>query len=117
MAHSEYSPNHISLDRRAVYLVVSALIIAYAVGSLMRNDFYVWLPLGRRSGPIDEHLHGGAAWLAAASAFSAAANLLSVVVDHYDKRNNETNYRVFARWSFRLAIGLLVAALLVNRHA
>lgn len=117
MAHSGHSPNHISLDRRAVYLVVSVLIIAYAVGSLVRDDFYIWLPLGRRSGPIHEHLHGGAAWLAAASAFSAAANLLSVVVDHYDKRSNETNYQVFGKWSFRLAVGLLVFALLVNRHA
>lgn len=117
MAHPDYSPNHVSLDRRAAYLVVSALIIAYAVGSLMRNDFYIWLPLGRRSGPIEEHLHGAAAWLAAASAMSAAANLLSVVVDHYDKRNNEKNYRAVALWSFRLSVVLLIAALIVNRYA
>jgi hypothetical protein len=109
----KYIPNHIELDKRAVYLTVSALIITYAVASLLQDDFYVWIP-GRRGRSISEHLHGSAAWLAALSVFSAAANMISVVIDHYDQRNNETNYRAFARWSFRGAVALLVLALFVH---
>jgi hypothetical protein len=93
-----YTPNHISLDTRAAYLVASSLIIAYAVASLVRDDFYIWLPT-RRGSNLSEHLHGTAAWFAALAAFAAASNLLAVVIDHYDKRNNETNYRLYAKVS------------------
>jgi len=114
----KYTPNHVSLDTRAFYLFASSLIIAYAVASLIRDDFYIWLP-SRRGRDISEHLHGSAAWLAAAAAFAAASNLLAVVVDHYDKRNNETNYRAYAKWSLLLAAALLVLAFVahgINRH-
>lgn len=109
----KHVPNHIELDKRATYLALSALIIFYAVASLARDDFYVWLP-SRRGRDISEHLHGAAAWLAALATFSAAANMLSVVVDHYDRRNNETNYRAFAKWSLRSAVALLVLAMMVH---
>jgi len=108
-----YKPNHISLDTRAWYLVVSALIVSYSVASLLRDDFYIWFP-GGRGKSIDEHLRGNAAWLAAAAAFCGCANMLSVVVDHYDKRNNETNYRAFAKWSLGAAAALLVLALVAH---
>ena len=113
-----HTPNHISLDKRAAYLMISSLIIAYAVASLIRDDFYIWLP-SRRGQALSENLRGSAAWLAAAAAFAAASNLLAVVVDHYDKRNNETNYRAYAKWSLGLAAALLVLAFAahgINNH-
>jgi uncharacterized membrane protein len=94
------------------------LIIAYTIASLVSDDFYVWLP-SRRGRSVSVHLYGSAAWLAAAAAMAAASNLLSVVVDHYDKRNNETNYRAYARWSLVLAVTLLMLAFVahgINRH-
>ena len=108
-----YKPNHISLDTRAWYLVVSALIVSYSVASLLRDDFYIWFP-GGRGKSIDEHLRGNAAWLAAAAALCGCANMLSVVVDHYDKRNNETNYRAFAKWSLGGAAALLLLAFVAH---
>jgi hypothetical protein len=111
--HQAYTPNHISLDTRATYLIISSLIIAYAVASLINDDFYIWLP-SRRGRDLSEHLHGSAAWLASAAAFAAASNLLAVVVDHYDKRNNETNYRACAKWSLALAAALLVLAFVAH---
>ena len=110
---ASYTPNHISLDKRAVYLVVSSGIIFYAVGSLLQDDFYIWFP-GKRGRHISEHLHGTAAWLAAGATFAAASSLLAVVVDHYDRRNNERNYRAYARFSFLLAISLLVLAFVAH---
>jgi hypothetical protein len=63
---------------------------------------------------MEMHLQGLPAWLAGARLASAAANLLSVVADHYDKRNNENQYRSFARWSFLAACGLLVWAVFLH---
>jgi hypothetical protein len=110
---AQHTPNHIPLETRAWYLVVSTLIITYAVASLWVDDFYVLLPGGRRRW-LELHLHGLPAWLAGLSAFSAAATMLSVVVDHYDRRNNEGRYRLFAKASFLAAIALLIAAVLVH---
>jgi hypothetical protein len=110
---ARYTPNHISLDKRAAYLVVSTAIIIYAIASLVRDDFYIWFP-GKRGRDISEHLHGTAAWLAAGATFAAASNLLAVVADHYDRRNNERNYRAYARFSILLAIALLVLAFVAH---
>ncbi len=38
----------------------------------------------------------------------------SVVVDHYDERDNELNYKLFARWTFILGWVLLVLAFVVH---
>ena len=40
--------------------------------------------------------------------------MLSVVVDHYDRRDNERAYRAFAKGSLLLAVVLLVLAMLVH---
>jgi hypothetical protein len=106
----KYTPNHISLEARAWYLVVSSLLIIYSGASLAADDLFLWFPGSRRSGHVSVHLHGVPAWLAGLSILAAAATLLSVVVDHYDKRNNETNYRLFAKASLAAAVACLVLA-------
>jgi hypothetical protein len=40
--------------------------------------------------------------------------MMSVVVDHYDKRNNEINYKRFARTTEALGWALLWAAFLLE---
>lgn len=110
----KFVPNHISLETRTWYFVVSSLMLIYAVSGVVRNDFYIWLPLGRRSGPMSIHLYDLSAWIAAAAAFCASANLISVIVDHYDKRNNERGYRLFAKVMFIAAIALLVLSLFAS---
>ena len=110
----EYIPNHISLDTRAWYFVVSSLMLAYAISSLVRDDFYLWIPGGRRRASLQMHLHGLSAWIASAAVFCASANLISVIVDHYDKRNNERNYRLFAKIMFIAAIAFLLLSLFVS---
>jgi hypothetical protein len=109
---ARYTPNHISLEARAWYLVVSSLLIIYAGASLAADDLFLWFPGSRRSGHVSIHMHGVPACLAGASIFSAAATLLSVVVDHYDKRNNETNYRLFAKVGLAAAVTFLALAFL-----
>lgn len=84
-------PNHIPPATRIAYVVASGALLAYAGYGWHIDDLY--LP-GKRSGGI--HLSGLAAWLVAGAIACAAANLLSVVVDHHDRRNNEIRYAHFA---------------------
>jgi hypothetical protein len=44
----------------------------------------------------------------------ATLNLLSVVADHYDERNNETNYRFFAKVTGSLGWILVVVAIVLT---
>jgi hypothetical protein len=108
----KYTPNHISLESRAWYLALSTLLIIYVSASLAADDLFLWMPGTRRNPSLSINLHGVPAWLAGASLLAAAATLLSVVVDHYDPRNNETNYRLFAKACIAAAVAFLVAALL-----
>lgn len=57
-------------------------------------------------------LSGVSAWIMYASFLCAVLNLLSVVVDHYDERDNEFSYKRFARFSQALGWTLFFLALL-----
>lgn len=87
-----YTPNHIPAGTRVLYIVVSVALIAYGIFGLWIDDIFI---PGKRGTGV--HLHGLAAWLMFAAMVLASLNLLSVVVDHFDQRNNETDYRRFAR--------------------
>jgi hypothetical protein len=54
----------------------------------------MYLPGKQTSGA---HLFGTAAWLMFGAILCAFAVLLSLVVDHYDRRNNEHHYWWFKR--------------------
>lgn len=87
-------PNHIDGSTRLFYGLASIAILAYGGYGLLMDDVYI--PAKRSAG---FHLHGVPAWLAVAAMVAMAANMLSVVVDHFDRRNNEGTYRTFARLS------------------
>lgn len=87
-----YSPNHIPRDERVKNVVLSAALLAYGTFGVWIDDLY--LP-GKRSAGI--HLHGLPAKVMYLAMLFACANLLAVVVDHYDRRNNEHRYRVMAK--------------------
>jgi hypothetical protein len=89
---TRYTPNHIPYKGRVLSIIFSTLLLGYGIVAFVIDDLY--LP-GRRSGGM--HLHGNSLYIMLAAFACAAANLVSVVVDHYDRRNNETNYRRFAR--------------------
>lgn len=109
---ARHVPNYVSLDKRAIYLIGSSAIITYTVACLFYDTFLLWIPSRKHS--IILYLHGTAAWLAAAAALSATSSLLSVVVDHYDTRNNEGKYKAYARSSLVLAAAFLVLALIAH---
>lgn len=88
----KYVPNTVPLIARIWNIVLSVLLMSYGTYGLWRGDLYI---PGKRTEGI--HLHGFSAWVMYGAFLGASLNMLSVVVDHYDKRENEAQYRRFAR--------------------
>lgn len=89
--NSFYTPNQIPAKERIQYIAFSILLFTYGTYGVWVNDLYI---PGKRSRGI--HLHDVPAWIMYGAMICACLVMLSVVVDHYDERNNETNYKLFA---------------------
>ena len=85
-----YVPNHIDAGDRARYMLFSLLLAAYGGYGVWVDDLYI----PTRRGGI--HFHGAPAWMHYGAFLCACLVMLSVVVDHYDRRENEPGYRKFA---------------------
>lgn len=90
----DYTPNQIPASERFLNVLYAMIIIVIGGIGLFTGELL--LPGKRSSGPTGVSMQGLSAWLMYAAMFCACAVLLSVVVDHYDRRNNEINYRRFA---------------------
>ena len=86
-----HTPNHVPLTSRLLRTAGALVLIGHGVIGILRDD--VIIPTKRSV----LHLHGVAGWITAASMFCAALVLLAVVVDHFDRRNNEAAYQHFGR--------------------
>lgn len=102
-------PNEIPRDIRIRNSAIAVMLTAYGTYGLYIDDIYV--PAKHGNGA---HLSGVGAWLMYLSMLCATAKLVSVVVDHYDKRNNELAYAhvgAAAEWLgwtfFLLALGTM----------
>lgn len=91
-----YTPNQIPLGTRILRTLGSLGLIAYGILGVVIDD--VVIPGKRNS----MHLHGLPAWLMALAMACAAITLIAVVVDHYDRRNNEPVYRRLENWVGKL---------------
>lgn len=105
-----YTPNQIPLHKRMLRAGGATFLLAYGIVSLRMDDFVI---PGKR-GAI--HLHGLPGWILFAALIVAAAAMVSAIIDHYDRRNNESLYRNIEEWGakagaalFALAIGLNIA--------
>lgn len=115
----DYKPNHIPKEERKWNIILSTLLIVVGIIFIVRNDLYIPAAGGKYSRPSIQgvHYHGKPLWIFFAAFLCAAANMLSVVLDHYDKRNNERYYRQFAiasealGWTL-LFLGIFLEALL-----
>ena len=89
--YGRYIPNQIPLNQRVMHVLLSLVLFAYGGYGVWVNDLY--LP-GKRRGV---HLHDTPAWIMYGAMTCACLVMLSVVLDHYDRRNNERHYRAFAK--------------------
>ena len=107
-AKPAYTPNTIPTRQRVAYPIIALILFAYGSHGVYVGDLY--LP-GRHSRGMD--LHGAPAWIMYAAIICACVSMLSVVVDHYDRRNNEATYHriaklgAYAGWTLFAAAALL----------
>lgn len=104
---SLYTPNHIPVVERIANICFSLLLLAYGGYGLWVNDLYI---PGKRRGL---HLHDVPAWVMYGAFICACLVMLSVVADHYDRRNNEIAYRRWADCFRYLGWGFFIASLVL----
>lgn len=102
-----YVPNSFPLFARVFNAFVAAVLLLYGAHGIYMDDLYI--PPGRGGGS-GTHLHGVAAWLLYGAMVAAASSLLALVVDHYDRRNNEQHYMWFRRAASLLGYCLFAAS-------
>ncbi|MDH4319742.1 MAG: hypothetical protein OEV64_15275 [Desulfobulbaceae bacterium] len=104
-----YLPNTVSEMKQAVNILLSLGIVAYVVHGLVVDSLLVPAKRG-------EYLefHGYSAYILAFSALLMVLNIISTVVDHYDRRNNEIKYVQAKKILFRSAWAVWVVAIFFN---
>ena len=102
-----YVPNHISVLERTVYIVLSLLLVGYSLHGLITDDLFI----PSRQGP-GQYVYGPPVFAFVIAAIFGAAALVSVVVDHYDKRNNEREYKKFASFAEAAGYAILFAGII-----
>lgn len=104
-----HNPNHIPSDERIMNIILSSVMFLYGTFGVIIDDLYI---PGKRS--PGTHFHGEPAWVLYGAFLCAVANMMSVVVDHYDRRNNEINYQRFARVTQIVGWTLFVLAFVLD---
>ncbi len=103
----KYIPNKIPLGERISNKVLSVILITYGGYGIYTNDLH----LPRKRGP-GVHLQDEPALIMYGAFICGSLVMLSVVVDHYDERDNEHKYQTFAKvfrylgWSLFVLAGL-----------
>jgi len=103
-----HTPNLIPISRRVGSSLGALGLAAYGAFGIWIDDLLI---PGKRS---SLHLSGLPAWIMGLALLCAAAHLASVVIDHYDTRDNEARYRLFLTWSRRLGWALAGLALALH---
>ena len=105
-----YIPNHIPANERWVYFALSVFIICWGAYGLWADDLVV--PISKRGSGI--HFHGTSAVIMFLAMVAAARNLLAIIMDHFDIRNNELTYRRIAFGTQLVGVLLFAVAICVR---
>ena len=102
----KYTPNHIPKVERVFNIFWSLILLAFAYDSFTSDSFH--LPgRGASDGII---FTGYSLWVFGSALVFGVVNLLVNVVDHYDKRNNETQYKMLSRVLTSITLILVIWA-------
>ncbi len=101
-------PNSIPPGERIFCSLLAFVLVAIGVVGLVQGQLKLAPPKSR----IGLVLYDAPLWLLVASLLTGAAVLLSVVIDHYDRRDNERWYQLFKRGAVFLGLLLLGSSLI-----
>lgn len=104
-----FSPNEIPKFERNVNIILSILLLLYGIIGLLVDDIYI---PGKHTRGF--HFHGPPATIAFAGFICFVLYLLTIVADHYDRRNNERRYVQFRKFMRFMGYTLLLVAVLVD---
>lgn len=108
-ADGTYVPNRVALKTRITNCLLSLGIVAYGYWGISRDDLIV--PISKRTA---SHFHDISAWIMYAAMLCASVHLVAVVIDHYDRRNNEHLYQRLGELSKKIGWGLFGIAFIVG---
>jgi hypothetical protein len=104
----KYVPNSISIGNRLLSVLFSLALLIYGANGIYTDDLYI---PGKRGGI---HFSGLSTWLAYAGIICLCVSLLSIIIDHYDKRDNEHKYYEFGKGIRLLGFILFLVAIVFN---
>ena len=107
-----YKPNAVPVRERLARIALSAALVLFAVIALLADDF--WIPTGKANSGPGIHLHGTAVWMMGSAVVCACVVILSAVVDHYDKRDNEHVYRKVEMLFTIAGFSVFISALILH---
>jgi hypothetical protein len=100
-----YIPNKIPLNERLLSLVIALFLLIYGFFGLYQGEIYI---PSRRGGGI--HLYAESLWIMFAALICGFVVFVTIVIDHYDKRDNEHKYYKFGRSVKYLGIACFAVA-------
>lgn len=109
MVKEKYTPNEYSTTELLWSLFASIALLTYGLLGATYDDLYI---PGKRGNGI--HFQGVSAWIMCVSLLCAAVNLILVIVDQFDRRNNERWYSNHRRLFKLSGYFFLCAALIID---
>jgi len=104
-----YVPNRVALKTRIANCLLLLGMVTYGFWGIRRDDLIV--PVAKRTTP---HFHSISAWIMYAAMLCASVHLAAVVMDHYDRRNNEHLYQRLGELSRKIGWVLFGVAFIVG---
>ncbi|HYG09640.1 MAG TPA: hypothetical protein VD835_06680 [Pyrinomonadaceae bacterium] len=102
--------NSIPLRLRIGYGLAAAILAVLCLFSIYFGE----LPLTSHSRPGVSVMSGVALWLMIPAMVMGCLAFLSIILDHYDRRDNEKRYRSFLTWATRIGLALAGSAYAID---
>lgn len=107
MRGERYRPNAVLLEARIFYGVLAVVLICHGAFGVWNKEIYI---PGKFS---SIYLYGASLWMMSGALLSGSLALISMIVDHYDQRDNEASYARFLTFTAYLAGALYLSSFVV----
>lgn len=109
---SNYKPNHIPKNERIFSFLYGAGLLIWATYGLIAGELIIPGRRGREGTVFTED----GLYFVAIAFILGSVNMFLVIIDHYDKRDNELNYKYASRTLIFVGIVLIIVAIYSNKE-